>query len=313
MSLCSVANCNKIINSATRCIDDGMNSFMNKSLGFAGLCFCLIQTAWAGGYINHLGMRFVDIPAGSFYMGACKFAPGQAASSAACPSGAATDPDAYADEIPQHRVTVKAFQMGRTEVTLGQFRHYAEAGGQTHLFNDAFRRANEGQGDTTPVVMVNWEDAQAFITWLNRSKSAQDQAVYRLPSEAEWEYAARGGTTTRYYFGDAVEKTFGQYAWYDKNAGNRQRVVGGKKPNAYGLYDMLGNVWEWTEDCWNENYVGAPTDGSAWTQGDCTRRVVRGGSWYDVPPYLRVTLRFGDRASRRINYDGFRVVRVPSL
>ncbi|MEN9356550.1 MAG: hypothetical protein RL695_721 [Pseudomonadota bacterium] len=277
-----------------------------RALVAGGAAF-LLQAAWAGESVHHLGMRFVDIPAGRFDMGACKFAPGQAA----CSSGAATDPDAYADETPQHPVTLKAFQMGRTEVTLGQFRRFAEESGQAALLDAKFRRANEGQGDSTPVVQVSWEDAQAFMAWLNRSKPAQDRAVYRLPSEAEWEYAARGGTKARYYFGDAVNKGFGQFAWYDKNAGNRQRVVGGKKPNGYGLYDMLGNVWEWTEDCWNAGYAAAPADGRAWLQGDCARRVVRGGSWFDVPPYLRVTVRFGDRATRRINYVGFRVVRVP--
>jgi formylglycine-generating enzyme required for sulfatase activity len=267
-------------------------------------------SAGAGEYVNHMGMRFVDIPAGHFFMGSCKFAPGQANSSRACPAGSGTDPDAYADETPQHRVAVNAFQMGRTEVTLGQFRRFVEETGNTSLIDEAFRQANEGQGDSTPVVSVSWEDAQSFIAWLNRSKPKSDAARYRLPSEAEWEYAARGGTTTRYFFGDAVEKRFGQFVWYDKNSGNRQRVVGGKKPNAYGLYDMLGNVWEWTADCWNENYQGAPTDGSAWVQGDCNKRVVRGGSWYDVPLYLRAAARFGDRATRRINYDGFRVVRA---
>lgn len=263
----------------------------------------------AGEYVNHVGMRFVDIPAGHFFMGSCKFAPGQAASSAACPSGAGTDPDAYADETPQHRVAVDAFQMGRTEVTLGQFKRYIAESGNTQLLDEEFRKANEGQGDSTPVVRVNWHDAQAFIEWLNRGKPKGDAGRYRLPSEAEWEYAARGGTTTRYYFGDAIEKRLGLYAWYDKNAGNRQRVVGGKKPNPFGLHDMLGNVWEWTGDCWNEGYQGAPADGGVWTQGDCDKRVVRGGSWFDVPLYLRAAARFGDRATRRINYTGFRVVR----
>jgi formylglycine-generating enzyme required for sulfatase activity len=279
-----------------------------------GLALCLAvfssPAALAGEFVNHVGMRFVDIPAGHFFMGSCKFAPGQAASSAACPSGAGTDPEAYADETPQHRVAVGSFQIGRTEVTLGQFRRFMEESGNAQLLDAEFRKANDGQGDATPVVHVSWHDAQAFIKWLNRGKPTSDAGRYRLPSEAEWEYAARGGTTTRYYFGDAIEKRLGLFAWYDKNAGNRQRVVGGKKPNAFGLHDMLGNVWEWTADCWNESYQGAPADGSAWQQGDCERRVVRGGSWFDVPIYLRASARFGDRAGRRINYTGFRVVRT---
>ena len=263
----------------------------------------------AGEFVNHIGMKFVDIPAGSFFMGSCKFVPGQPAGGPACPAGAGTDPEAYEDETPQHRVKVGGFQLGRTEVTLGQFKRFLQESGNTQRADEEFSKDNEGQGDFTPVVHVSWHDAQAFVQWLNQSKPKSDRGRYRLPSEAEWEYAARGGSVSRYYFGDAVEKRLGLFAWYDKNAGNRQRVVGGKKPNAYGLYDMLGNVWEWTEDCWNESYLGAPVDGSAWTQGDCNKRVVRGGSWFDVPIYLRTAVRFGDRADRHINYDGFRVAR----
>ncbi len=280
-------------------------------------------TAHAGEFTNHVGMKFADIPAGSFFMGACKLSPGQAAenrapsattgslaSGAACPSGAVSDPEAYEDETPQHLVRLKAFQLGKTEVTLGQFKQFIQATGNQPLLNDDFRKYNDTQGDYAPVVQVSWHDAQAFVHWLNQSKPKTDRGVYRLPSEAEWEYAARGGTRTRYYFGEGLDKKFGQYAWYDKNAGDRQRAVGGKKPNAFGLYDMLGNVWEWTEDCWNESYQGAPVDGSAWTSGECGKRVVRGGSWFDVPIYLRASVRFGDRADRRINYDGFRVARA---
>lgn len=264
----------------------------------------------AGEFVNHVGMKFVDIPAGSFFMGACKFRPDQLNSDDSCPSGAAADADAYDDETPQHRVTIRAFQLGRTQVTVQQFKRFALESGNGQLLDEPFLKSNAGQGEMTPVVHVSWADAQAFVAWLNRTKPQTDSGHYRLPSEAEWEYAARGGTTTRYYFGDASEHQLGLHAWYDKNSGNRQRVVGSRRPNAYGLYDMLGNVWEWTADCWNESYRGAPADGSAWLQGDCSKRVVRGGSWFDVPPYLRVTSRFGDRVTRRINYDGFRVARA---
>lgn len=272
--------------------------------------------AGAGEYLNHVGLSFVDIPAGTFFMGACR--PGEGVSSSslplpegsACPSGSEKDGDAYEDETPQHRVTVAAFQLAKTPVTLGQFKRFAREAGRESLLDERFRKANEGQGDMTPVVRVSWQDAQDFIDWLNQTRPVTDRGHYRLPSEAEWEYAARAGTTSRFYFGEAAEKRLGLYAWYDKNAGNRQRVVGSRKPNAWGLYDMLGNVWEWTADCWNESYLNAPTDGRAWLKGDCSRRVVRGGSWFDVPLYLRVTTRFGDRATRRINYDGFRVART---
>jgi len=265
-------------------------------------------TARAGEFTNHLGMRFVDIPAGNFYMGSCKLSSNQAAA-AACPSGAGSDSEAYDDETPQHLVKVKAFQLAITEVTLREFKRFIQATGNTQLVDDDFRKYNEAQNDYIPVVQVSWHDAQAFIQWLNQSKPKTDRGVYRLPSEAEWEYAARAGTRTRYHFGDGIER-LREYAWYDKNVGDRQRAVAGKKPNPFGLFDMLGNVWEWTEDCWNENYLGAPTDGSAREDGDCSRRVVRGGSWFDVPNYLRAAVRFGDRADKRINFDGFRVART---
>ena len=279
-----------------------------------GSLLMVSTTAWAvlPVYVNHLGMAFVQIPAGHFYMGACRFIPGQQSTAESCPSGAGTDPDAYADETPQHGVNVRGFQMAVTPVTLGQFRRYALASGQTQLLSADFLLANEGQGEATPVVHVSWDDAQAFIHWLNQSKPASDRGQYRLPSEAEWEYAARAGSRTRYFFGEGATEQLALHAWYDKNAGNRQRVVGSRRANAWGLQDILGNVWEWTQDCWHENYQSAPVDGRAWeieAEGECSRRVVRGGSWFDVSMYLRVTSRFGDRASRRINYDGFRVVR----
>lgn len=278
---------------------------------FLGAC-CWSLSAQAGSFSNHIGMQFVDIPAGHFLMGSCRAAnPSSAtATPAPCPSGAVPDVDAYVDETPQHAVQVKAFQMGRIEVTLAQFKRFIKETGQTRLLDAEFQKHNNAPGDFAPVVWVSWQDTQDFIRWLNQTKPATDRGVYRLPTEAEWEYAARARTKTRYYFGDFNDKRVGQYAWYDKNAGDKPRPGGGKRPNAFGLFDMYGNVWEWTEDCWNESYQGAPVDGSAWTTGDCQKRVVRGGSWYDIPLYLRSAVRFGDRADKRINFDGFRVVRA---
>ncbi len=280
-----------------------------------GLSCCLSAAAQAGEFTNHIGIKFVDIPAGSFFMGSCRpliaqAAPAAVEATATCPSGAAIDPDAYEDETPQHAVRIKAFQLGRIEVTLGQFKRFIQETGQNQLLDEEFLKYNNAPGDFAPVVQVSWQDAQAFVHWLNATKPKSDRGVYRLPTEAEWEYAARAGSKTRYYFGDFSDKRVGQYAWYDKNAGDKPRPGGGKKPNAFGLYDMYGNVWEWTEDCWNAGYQGAPVDGSAWTGGDCKKRVVRGGSWFDVPIYLRSAVRFGDRADKRINFDGFRVART---
>jgi formylglycine-generating enzyme required for sulfatase activity len=130
---------------------------------------------------------------------------------------------------------------------------------------------------------------------------------YRLPTEAEWEYAARAGTTTEYSFGDD-ESLLGDYAWYGKNSGGHVHIVGQKKPNPYGLYDMHGNVWEWCADSWHENYKGAPTDGQVWNGGDESRRVLRGGSWYRLPRNARTADRDRCASDERVDLYGFRVV-----
>jgi formylglycine-generating enzyme required for sulfatase activity len=159
-----------------------------------------------------------------------------------------------------------------------------------------------------PVERVSWNDAQAFceklsqITW----------KTYRLPTEAEWEYACRAGTTTRFYFGHDVNQS-GNYAWYKGNSGNKTHPVGQKKPNAWGLYDMSGNVWEWCEDDWHDSYAGAPNDGTAWIDNDnCSqsRKCLRGGSWSDLPSYCRSASRGGLSPDDHFNGIGFRVACV---
>jgi formylglycine-generating enzyme required for sulfatase activity len=136
---------------------------------------------------------------------------------------------------------------------------------------------------------VSWGEAQQYVKWLS-TMTGQD---YRLLSEAEWEYAARAGTTTRWSSGDyEAEAALGDYAWYYENSGNRTHPVGQKKPNAFGLHDMHGNLWEWVEDCYHDNYDAAPADGKPRTEGaDCNGRVVRGGSWGTVPNMLRSAFR----------------------
>jgi len=166
-------------------------------------------------------------------------------------------------EKPQHRVQIKGFAIGKYEVTQEQW--YAVMGNNPS--------ANKGR--TLPVETVAWDDIQQFIAKLNQ-KTGQK---YRVPSEAEWEYAARAGTTTEWSFGNDESK-LGNYAWYDKNNGGKTQAVGQKLPNAFGLFDMHGNVAEWTQDCWHVNYVGAPTNGSAWTMGcSSSSPVLRGHSW----------------------------------
>jgi formylglycine-generating enzyme required for sulfatase activity len=225
-------------------------------------------------FINSIGMEFALIPAGEFDMGS-----------------PASDKDKYDEEVPLHPVKVeKAFYMGKYEVTQKQWREIM--GGPAYF-----------EGDT-PAYEVSWEDVQEFIKKLNEKEGTNK---YRLPSEAEWEYAARAGTTTRYSFGDDESK-LGEYAWYDANSGEKTHPVGKKKPNPWGLYDMCGNVWEWVQDKWHGGYKGAPTDGSAYEGGSWTYRVCRGGSFSSPTIYCRSAARYGVNPDKREPDIGFRLL-----
>ncbi|MDE0286684.1 MAG: formylglycine-generating enzyme family protein [Gammaproteobacteria bacterium] len=242
-------------------------------------------------------------------------------------------------EASTRTVTVPGFKLGKYEVTVSRFRAFVEATGyRTDAERDADGYAgcvseqSEGDWDWVPnrswrdpgypveddqpVACVSWNDAQAFIDWLNEKAGGN----FRLPSEAEWEYAARAGSVTKYHFGDS-ESELCKYAnhadrstdfeWRNESCsdgvGRRAAAVGSYQPNGYGLYDMHGNVWEWVQDCWNDDYEGAPTDGSAWTGGDCGRRVVRGGAWGLNARHLRSANRdWNDRTDRSSNV-GFRL------
>ena len=231
--------------------------------------------------------EMVVIPAGSFLMGS--------------PPDPLPDPFSddkpvkigNDDEKPQHQVQIKSFAIGKYEVTQEQY--HALMGVNPSRF----------KGRTLPVEQVSWDDAQEFVKKL----SAKTGRNYRLPSEAEWEYVARAGSTTDFSLGNDV-KLLAKYAWFDQNSDDKTHPVGLKKPNSFGLYDMHGNVWEWTQDCWNDNYVGAPTDGSSWTERFCSLLVVRGGSWFNYQSGLRSGGRF--RYSSRFRNDnvGFRVART---
>jgi formylglycine-generating enzyme required for sulfatase activity len=228
--------------------------------------------------------EMVMIPAGSFMQGS--------------PPSAA---DSSSDEGPQRRVSVSAFAMGKYTVTFAEWDVCVQAGGC-----NGYRPADVWGRGTRPVNFVSWEDAQAYVQWLSRKTGKR----YTLPSESQWEYAARAGSTTAYYWGDAIgsgnANCRGCGSQWDKK---QTAPVGSFRPNAFGLHDMAGNVWQWTADCWNEKYNGAPTDGSAWTSGNCERRVIRGGSWKDIPLRLRSASRSGD-FTQRINDLGFRVLRT---
>ncbi len=208
------------------------------------------------------------------------------------------------DESPQHQVTfTRPFAIGKYEVTVKEYAQFAE------VTRRKLPDINDKQGnDKLPVTYVSFADAQAYAAWL----SQQTGKAYRLPSEAEWEYAARAGSNTAYWWGDSIGKNHavcnGCGSQWD---GKQTAPVGSLKPNKFGLYDTAGNVWEWTQDCWHNNYDQAPTDGSVWLDangGECDRRVVRGGSWIIVPQFLRSAFRF--RVNGVAFNSGFRVARA---
>lgn len=223
------------------------------------------------------GIQFVLIPAGEFEMGS--------------PSGEKERSDS---ESPTHKVTIQnSFYLGRSAVTQKQWK--------TVMGNNP----SHFKGDDRPVEMISWEDAQRFIAKLNEIEGTDK---YRLPSEAEWEYACRAGTHTRCFFGNDESK-LNEYAWYVENSGGKTHAAGLKKPNPWGLYDMHGNVWEWVQDRWHENYNGAPSDGSAWEEGNCSDRVSRGGSWYCTTEFCRSAGRFRREPESRFGNLGFRILR----
>ncbi len=200
--------------------------------------------------------------------------------------------DGLSDEKPVHTVLIKQFALSKHEVTQGQWR--AVMGSNPSHFKDC--------GDDCPVEYVSWDDAQDFV--LKLSQLAGN--TYRLPSEAEWEYACRAGGDDSYCGGNDL----GTLAWVDGNSGSRTHRVGQKQANPFGLYDMTGNVWEWTQDCWNDSYRGAPADGSAWARGECGRRVERGGSWSNIPYLARAANRSRDPTGDRNLNVGFRGART---
>jgi formylglycine-generating enzyme required for sulfatase activity len=204
------------------------------------------------------------------------------------------------DERPQHEVRIaRAYGMGRYPVTFEEYGAFAKA-----IKGDLPDDRGWGRG-RRPAINVSWQDAVAYAQWLSERTGKR----YRLPSEAEWEYAARAGTGSRWSFGDD-KGALDRCAWYWTNSGDQTHPVGGKEPNPWGLYDVHGNVWEWVQDCWHGNYQGAPNDGTAWLEasgGDCGQRVLRGGSWFGKPVDLRSANRYGYDADYRYNLFGFRL------
>ena len=220
------------------------------------------------------------------------------------------DDDCYDDEKPVHDVTLpNNFAMAVYEVSFAEYDRYVQATGARRPGDEGWGRGNR------PVINVDWEEARAYARWL----SEQTGRSYRLPTEAEWEYAARAGTTTKYSWGNRANHEQANYGTDECCSGLVQgsdrweytAPVGSFPANGFGLYDMHGNVWEWTQDCWHDSYRGAPTNGQDWegaNGGDCDRRVVRGGSWGNNPGALRAANRFGNRVSFRILDLGLRLV-----
>ena len=236
--------------------------------------------------------EMVVVPSGSFTMGS--------------PTGEDGRDD---DEGPQREVRIAyRFAVGVYEVTFSEWEACLDAGGCGGYVPD-----DEGWGrGNRPVVNVSWDDAQSYVRWLSEKTGHE----YRLLSESEWEYVARAGTTTPFYFGSTIstdEANYdGNYTYGTGRKGvDREKTVavGSFSANAWGVYDMHGNVWEWVEDCYNDSYVGAPTNGSAWESENCGVRVLRGGSWYSAPEDLRFANRNRSSAYLRFSKFGFRVLR----
>lgn len=257
--------------------------------------------------------EMVVIPAGSFHMGSPE-----------------DEQERRPTEGPQHEVRIaQPFALGRHTVMRGEFATFvADTGhlltGGIHRWNGSswildpradWRSPGFAQTDRHPVVGVSWDDAQAYCAWL----AERTGQAYRLPSEAEWEYACRAGTTTPFWTGGTISTDLANYDGnyiYGKGTKGEYRkatvVVDDQAfpGNRFGLSHMHGNVLEWCEDVWHDDYGGAPLDGSAWTDGDPTRRVLRGGSWYYNPRYLRSASRFRDAPENRDGDSGFRVART---
>jgi len=267
--------------------------------------------------------EMVVIPTGHFTMGS--------------PSSEAQRRDT---EGPWYEVHVAKFAMSNRMITVDEFRRFVDSTGhrtdaeratgqetgcqtleaRTHLPGDAWMRRegrswrNPGmaQDDDHPVLCISWNDAQQYVRWMSTLTGEN----YRLPTESEWEYAARAGSATRFNTGRCIETTDANFRGKNPargcSSGQFRKIttsVQSFSPNAWGLHDMHGNAFEWTQDCWNEKYIGAPANGSAWMKGDCSRAVLRGGSWYSNGEFLRSAARTSSLRDFPSSQIGFRIAK----
>lgn len=230
----------------------------------------------------------VVLPAGEFLMGSPP-----------------DETDRKGDEGPRHRVTIpRAFAVGKFSVTFAEWDACVAEGG----CQSTKAPSDQGWGrDKRPVINVSWNDAQEYIAWLNKTTGKN----YRLLSEAEWEYAARANSTSRFWWDDDIGRRWANCAGCGTQWDNKQTApVGSFVANPFGLHDMSGNVWQWVQDCWNASYNSAPANSLPWTSGDCSSGVLRGGSWHSLPQYLRSAVRFGITKNFRDGDIGFRIART---
>jgi|HubBroStandDraft_1064217.scaffolds.fasta_scaffold00373_17 formylglycine-generating enzyme required for sulfatase activity len=227
------------------------------------------------------------VPAGSFVMGS-----------------PADEPNRFGNEDPQHEVTIASrFAVGEYELRFDEWDACVADGGC-----NAYKPPDLGWGrKDRPVINVSWVDARVYVSWLAKKTGKP----YRLLTESEYEYAARAGTQAAYPWGDDIGTNRANCAGCGSPWNGKETAPVGSFPaNGFGLFDMVGNVWEWTQDCFHDSYTGAPADGSAWTSGDCQQRVLRGGSWINSQKGVRSALRDWLTPDRRINLFGFRVGRT---
>ncbi len=264
----------------------------------------------AADFINFMDMSFVNIDTGKFNMGGCNdlFTD---VKQPLC-RGKNNDPDTFGDELPMHSVEIpRSIQVGIFEVSVTEYRYYIKKTSISKAKIELFNIFNQSH-EYAPVVYVSWDEIQEFIAWTNRNKPTSDTGVYRLPTEAEWEFIARAGTETIYFFGNSASK-LDRYAWYDTNTlqtgDTTPHPVGRKEANPWGIFDIYGNVWEWTADYYGRDYYRSSRQVAPSGPGKGRLKTVRGGSWNFDKTYCRSTARESYPPHYRSSSIGFRLVR----